>query len=73
MESANLLELRNLTTEYPTGRGPVKAVDAVNLSLQPGGILGLVGKSGCGKSTVLLSIMRLIRSPGKITSGKIIV
>jgi oligopeptide/dipeptide ABC transporter ATP-binding protein len=72
MEKTNLLEIKNLTTEYPTQRGPVRAVHGVDLKLPAGGILGLVGESGCGKSTVLLSIMRLIRSPGRITQGEIL-
>lgn len=61
-----ILELRNLTTVFPTRRGEVRAVDAVNLALYPGQILGLVGESGCGKSTVLLSILGLIARPGRI-------
>lgn len=72
MEKSSLLEIKNLTTEYPTQRGPVRAVNGIDLSLPEGGILGLVGESGCGKSTVLLSILRLIRSPGRITEGEIL-
>jgi oligopeptide/dipeptide ABC transporter ATP-binding protein len=67
-----LMQLRNLTTVYPTKRGVVRAVDSINLSVQPGGVLGLVGESGCGKSTVLLSILGLIRSPGRIANGEIL-
>lgn len=67
-----LLELKNLTTVFPTRRGPVTAVNGVNLRLAPGEILGIVGESGCGKSTVLLSILRLIARPGRITAGEII-
>ena len=67
-----VLELRNLTTMFPTQRGSVRAVEAVNLSLFPGQILGLVGESGCGKSTVLLSILRLISKPGEIEQGEIL-
>lgn len=67
-----VLELRNLTTTFPTQRGSVRAVEAVNLSLYPGQILGLVGESGCGKSTVLLSILRLISKPGDIEQGEIL-
>lgn len=67
-----LLELRNLTTDFPTRRGPVRAVNAVNLRVSPGEILGIVGESGCGKSTVLLSILRLIRRPGRISDGRIL-
>jgi len=67
-----LLELKNLSTVFPTRRGQVWAVDSVNLSLREGEILGIVGESGCGKSTVLLSILRLIRPPGKISAGEIL-
>jgi oligopeptide/dipeptide ABC transporter ATP-binding protein len=67
-----LLQLRNLTTVYPTKRGLVRAVDDVNLTVNRGQILGIVGESGCGKSTVLLSIMRLIRRPGHIPRGEIL-
>lgn len=66
-----LLELRNLTTEFPTQRGTVQAVKDVNLRMEPGEILGIVGESGCGKSTVLLSILRLIARPGRIVNGEI--
>lgn len=66
-----LLELRNLTTTFPTRRGEVTAVNAVNLRVAPGEILGIVGESGCGKSTVLLSILGLIPRPGRITRGEV--
>ncbi len=71
MSDGFLLELRNLTTVYPMKRGVVRAVDRVSLALREGEILGLVGESGCGKSTVLLSILRLIRRPGYIAEGEI--
>lgn len=71
MDNASLLELRDLTTVFPTRRGVVPAVDHLNLSVGEGEILGLVGESGCGKSTVLLSILRLIRKPGRIAQGEI--
>jgi oligopeptide/dipeptide ABC transporter ATP-binding protein len=67
-----VLELRDLTTMFPTRRGSVRAVEAVNLALYPGQIMGLVGESGCGKSTVLLSILRLIAKPGEIEKGQIL-
>jgi ABC-type dipeptide/oligopeptide/nickel transport system ATPase component len=66
-----VLELRNLTTVFPTRRGTVTAVSAVNLRVAPGEILGIVGESGCGKSTVLLSILGLIPRPGRIEHGEI--
>jgi oligopeptide/dipeptide ABC transporter ATP-binding protein len=66
-----LLELHNLSTVFPTRRGEVQAVDCIDLRLAQGEILGLVGESGCGKSTVLLSILRLIRAPGRVAGGEI--
>ncbi len=71
-EPTPLLELRNLDTVFPTRRGLVRAVDGVSLSLQRGEILGIVGESGCGKSVTMLSILRLIASPGRIASGEIL-
>ncbi len=67
-----LLELHNLSTVFPTKRGLVRAVDGLDLAMEHGQILGIVGESGCGKSTVLLSIMRLIRKPGYIDQGRIL-
>lgn len=69
--SSPLLELRDLTTVFPTRRGTVKAVADVSLRLSRGEILGIVGESGCGKSVTMLSILRLISSPGRIISGEI--
>jgi len=67
-----LLQLRDVTTVFPTQRGEVRAVEAVNLTVRKGQILGLVGESGCGKSTVLLSILGLIAHPGRIEKGEIL-
>jgi oligopeptide/dipeptide ABC transporter ATP-binding protein len=67
-----LLELKSLTTVFPTKRGEVSAVDQVNLRVAPGEKLGVVGESGCGKSTLLLSILRLIPRPGRIAGGEIL-
>ncbi|MDT8304607.1 MAG: ABC transporter ATP-binding protein [Anaerolineae bacterium] len=71
MAAEPLLELRNLTTVFPTRRGEVTAVNAVNLRVAPGEILGIVGESGCGKSTILLSILGLVPRPGRIEQGEI--
>ncbi len=68
----HLLEVRNLSTYYYTEDGTVRAVDNVYFELNPGESLGIVGESGCGKTTLGLSIMRLIRPPGEITDGEII-
>ncbi len=67
-----LLEVKNLKTYFYTEDGVVKAVDGVDFVVYPGEVLGLVGESGCGKSVSLLSVMRLISQPGKITEGEII-
>ena len=69
---APILDIRKLHTYYDTQRGPVKAVDGVSFSLLPGQRFGLIGESGSGKSTVALSIMRLIRPPGRIVDGEIL-
>lgn len=67
-----VLEVRDLRTYYHTLRGPVKAVDGVSFDLVAGQRFGLIGESGSGKSTVALSLMRLIRPPGHIESGQIV-
>lgn len=66
-----LLAVEDLRVYYHTDAGPVKAVDGVSLSLQPGERFGLVGESGSGKSTTAWAIMRLIKPPGRIESGVI--
>jgi oligopeptide/dipeptide ABC transporter ATP-binding protein len=67
-----LLEVRNLKTYFFTEDGVVKAVDGVDLTVERGEVLGLVGESGCGKSVTSLSIMRLIGIPGKVIEGEIL-
>jgi len=67
-----VLEIDDLHVEFPTARGPLKAVDGVSLSLQPGERLGLIGESGSGKSTIALAVMRLIKPPGRISGGRIV-
>ena len=54
-----LIEVRHLTVDYPTRRGVVRAVDDVSFSLERGQVLGLVGESGCGKTTTALALMGL--------------
>ena len=68
----HLLEVRNLSTHFPTREGLVRAVDDVSFYLDRGKLLGLVGESGCGKSMTALSIMRLIAPPGNIVGGEIL-
>lgn len=64
------LEVENLTTRYHTSKGQVHALDDVNFSLDKGESIGIAGESACGKSTLGLSIIRMIQG-GKIVSGKI--
>lgn len=68
-----LLRVEDLKTTFYTDEAVIKAVDGVSFNVRPGEVVGLVGESGCGKSVVSLSIMRLIKyPPGKIENGKII-
>ena len=68
----SILEITNLKTYFFMERSTVRALDGVNLSLYRKSTLGLVGESGCGKSIMAMSIMRLIQSPpGKIVEGQI--
>src|SRR5260370_42525819 len=60
MRGETVLEVRDLHTYFFLRRGVVKAVDGVSFSLRRGGVLGLVGESGCGKSLTALSLMRLL-------------
>lgn len=68
----SLLNVENLKVYYFTKRGPVKAVDGVSLEIKQGQALGLAGESGCGKTTVALSIMKILPARGKIIDGKIL-
>ncbi|MBN2569565.1 MAG: ABC transporter ATP-binding protein [Deltaproteobacteria bacterium] len=68
-----ILEVQNLRTYFETRNGTVKALDGVDLSLCQGDTLGIVGESGCGKTVLSLSIMRLIPTPpGRIIDGTIL-
>ncbi len=67
-----LLQIHNLHTYFFTDEGVAKAVDGVDLELEEGGTLGLVGESGCGKSVTALSILRLVPDPpGRVVRGEI--
>jgi peptide/nickel transport system ATP-binding protein len=66
-----VLSVRNLTVDYGTGAGAVRAVDAVDLELHPGGFLGIVGESGSGKSTLLFAIAQLLNPPAEIVEGEV--
>jgi peptide/nickel transport system ATP-binding protein len=70
--AAEALRVRDLRVRYHTPRGVVKAVEDVTFSLLKGEKLGLVGESGSGKSTIALALMRLIRAPGRIEGGEVV-
>jgi peptide/nickel transport system ATP-binding protein len=67
-----VLEVERLTTNYRTLRGWVKAAEDVSFSVDKGEALGVVGESGCGKTTVALSILKLLPKGGRIRGGKIL-
>jgi len=67
----SLLEVSGLKVHIPSPRGTVEAVDSVSFAMGRGEMLGIVGESGCGKSMLALSIMRLVPSPGRIAGGRI--
>jgi oligopeptide/dipeptide ABC transporter ATP-binding protein len=67
-----MLEVRDLRVHYHTSRGAVQAVNGVSFDIRQGERLGLVGESGSGKSTIALALLRLIRPPGRIESGEML-
>jgi oligopeptide/dipeptide ABC transporter ATP-binding protein len=67
-----VVEVEDLVTEFRLRSGPVKAVDGVSFHVDAGECVGLVGESGCGKSTTGLSIMRLLPQVGHIIGGKVL-
>jgi len=69
---AELLQVRNLRVYYQTAVGPLKAVDGVTFSLKSGERFGLAGESGSGKSTLAFALMRLIKPPGYIEGGQVL-
>ncbi|MFW9945552.1 MAG: oligopeptide/dipeptide ABC transporter ATP-binding protein [Candidatus Odinarchaeota archaeon] len=70
-EAKKLLEVKNLKTYFYTEEGVVKAVDGVSFDMYQDEVLGLVGETGCGKSVTALSIIGLVREPGKIIDGSV--
>jgi peptide/nickel transport system ATP-binding protein len=73
MSDTPLLSIRNLNVRYTTDNGTVEAVNGLDLSIDRGRTLGLVGETGAGKTTMALSVMRLIPAPpGRIVSGEIV-
>jgi dipeptide transport system ATP-binding protein len=66
-----LLEIENLSVEFPTATGTVRAVDGVSLILSEGELLGVVGESGSGKSLTMLAVMGLVPHPGRVTADRL--
>ena len=71
MTKLTLLQINNLEIEFPSRKSVLRAVDNVSLSLEKGDILGIVGESGAGKSTVGNALIGLLEPPGEMTKGEI--
>ncbi len=67
-----VLDVRNLKVYYATPSGDVRAVDDVSFQVYEGEILGLVGESGCGKTTTAMAILRMVQPPGRIVGGEVV-
>ena len=67
-----LLSVSDLKTYFPTDEGVVKAVDGISFEIKPGQTLGVVGESGCGKSTVGRSILQILDKPGVVEDGEML-
>ena len=71
-EKNPLLEVRNLSINYINeGKPPARAVENISFSLNEGELIGLVGESGCGKTTLMLALLRLLPSAGQIVNGRV--
>ncbi len=67
-----LLDVENLTVEFPTRRGVLRALDGISFAIEPGEVLGVVGESGAGKSLTGAAIIGLLEPPGRIAGGRIL-
>ena len=70
--SMPLLEVRDLTVEFATRRGTVRAVEHVNVTVGKGETLGIVGESGSGKSVTSFAVMRILDRAGRIAQGSVL-
>jgi len=70
--SNNLLSVNDLCVQFPTRRGIVEAARNITIEVKPGEVLGLVGESGAGKSTIGNAVVNLLEKPGRVTSGSIL-
>lgn len=71
MSESIVLDIKNLKSHFFTAKGEVPAVDGISIQVPAGKIIGIVGESGCGKSMTAMSVMGLLRYPGKIVEGSI--
>ncbi len=67
----DLLNINGLEIEFPSRHGTVKAVKGVTLTVQPGEVLGVVGESGAGKSTIGNAVISLLEAPGRVAGGEV--
>lgn len=72
MNESIVLDIRNLQSYFFTAKGEVPAVDGVSIQVPAGKIIGVVGESGCGKSMTAMSVMGLLKKPGKVDGGQIL-
>ena len=72
MNGDMLLTVENLTMHYMTRAGPVRAVDGVSFSVERGQSLGLVGESGCGKSSIATTLLKLLPDNADLVAGKVV-
>jgi len=73
MTNTNVLEVKNLKLHYFTGQGVVRALDGLTFEVARGETLGLVGESGCGKTTTGVALLNMPSPPGRIVEGQIFV
>ncbi len=66
-----LLEIENLSVEFPSYNGTMRAVEGVSLSVDSGGVLGIVGESGSGKSVTMMALMGLVAFPGRVKADRL--
>src|SRR5260221_13289319 len=72
-KNSPILCVEDLQVFYWTRRGPIRAVDGVSFTIERNERCGFIGESGCGKTTTMMAVLRLIKPPGKIEKGRIIV
>ena len=68
-----VLQVENLSVHYATPTGDVIAANDVTFNVYKGELIGLIGESGCGKTTTAMAILRLVQPPGRIVNGKAVI